>query len=70
VLLFEKDNGLWSAGHMRTELEGSLTSPELNRVHEVWMVDARASALDDGPTFRRVLPVPWLEGDTHRDSAS
>ncbi len=69
VLLFEKHDRLWSAGQLRTELEAALDFPELSRVHEIWMVDARASASDDGPTFRRVMPVGHL-GDTHQDSAS
>jgi hypothetical protein len=57
VLLFEKNDQLWGAGHLRTELETSFEFPELSRVHEIWMVDVTASASADGPTFRRVLPV-------------
>ncbi len=57
VLLFEKADSLWSTAQLRTVLEASLEFPELSRLHEVWMVDARASASDDGPTFRRVMAV-------------
>jgi hypothetical protein len=66
VLLFEKNNGLWSAGQLRTELEASLEFPELSRVHETWMVDTRASSSDDSPTFRRVMPVRRPGSDTQR----
>jgi len=57
VLLFEKTNGLWSAGQLRTELQASFEFPELSRVHEIWMVDTRAES-GEGSTFRRVAPVP------------
>ena len=69
VLLFEKHDRLWSAGQLRTELEAALDVPELSRVHEIWMVEARASASEDDPTFRCVMPVRHL-GDPHQDSAS
>jgi hypothetical protein len=56
VLLFEKTNGLWSAGQLRTQLDASFEFPELSRVHEIWMVDTRAG-FDDGSTFRRIAPA-------------
>jgi len=56
LLLIEKDDALWIASQLRVELENSLDAAELSRLHEVWMVDARASTPDDGPAFRRVLP--------------
>lgn len=57
VLLFEKHDGLWSASQLRTELEACLEFADLSRVHEVWMVDTRASTSDAGPMFRPVMPV-------------
>jgi hypothetical protein len=57
VLLFEKNDRLWGASHLRTELEASFDFPDLGRVHEIWMVDVTARGAADGPTFRRVLPV-------------
>jgi hypothetical protein len=55
VLLFEKQNGLWSVGQLRTELQAALEFPELSRVHEIWMVDTRGSVSDDRLVFRCVL---------------
>ena len=57
VLLFEKHNRLWGAGHLRTELEASFEFPDLSRVHEIWMVDVTAPASAHDATFRRVLPA-------------
>jgi hypothetical protein len=57
VLLFEKHDRLWSAGHLQAELEASFEFPELSRVHEVWMVDVTRATPEQGPAFRRVLPV-------------
>jgi hypothetical protein len=57
VLLFERADRLWSAGHLQTELEASFEFPELSRVHEIWMVDVTRATLGQGPAYRRVLPV-------------
>jgi hypothetical protein len=57
VLLFEQQNHLWSPAHLRTELEASFEFPELNLVHEIWIVDAQSLKLGELPVFRRILPV-------------
>jgi hypothetical protein len=57
VLLFEQQNHLWSPAHLRTELEASFEFPELNLVHEIWIVDAQSLKLGETPVFRQILPV-------------
>jgi hypothetical protein len=57
LLLFERNSRLWGAGQLRTELEASFDFPELSRVHEMWIADVRLSPFDEGPTFRRLLPI-------------
>jgi hypothetical protein len=57
LLLFERNSRLWSAGQLRVELEASFDFPELSRVHEMWIADVTPSAVDEGPSFRRLLPV-------------
>jgi hypothetical protein len=58
LLLFEKNNGLWSVSQLRTELAASLDFPDLTRVHEIWMVDTRTWPADDTLVYRRVTPPP------------
>jgi hypothetical protein len=57
VLLFEQQDHRWSPAHLRTELEASFEFPELSRVHEIWIVDARSLKLGEIPAFRQILPV-------------
>ena len=57
ILLFEQQDHLWSAAHLRTELEASFEFPELSLVHEIWIVDAQSVKLGEVPVFRRILPV-------------
>jgi hypothetical protein len=57
LLLFEMNSRLWSAAQLRVELEASFDFPELSRVHETWIADVTPSPFDEGPTFRRLLPV-------------
>jgi hypothetical protein len=42
---------------LRTELEASFEFPELNLVHEIWIVDAQSLKLGETPVFRQILPV-------------
>ena len=57
ILLFEQQDHLWSAAHLRTELEASFEFPELSLVHEIWIVDALSIKLGELPVFRRIQPV-------------
>jgi hypothetical protein len=57
ILLFEQQDHLWSAAHLRTELEASFEFPELSLVHEIWIVDAQSIKLGELPVFRRIQPV-------------
>jgi hypothetical protein len=55
VLLFESQGGLWSAGHLRTELDASFEHPDLHRVHEIWMVEGQSLNLGETRVFRRIM---------------
>ena len=55
VLLFESQGGLWTAGHLRTELDASFEHPDLNRVHEIWMVEGHSLNLGETRVFRPIM---------------
>jgi len=55
VLMFEKNDVMWGAGQLRTELETAWEFPDLSRINEIWMVDTRVWETEDDVAFRLVM---------------
>jgi len=56
VLLFEKDDALWSARQLRLELEAACVEfGDLDRINEIWMVDTVPWEAEEYLPFRLVL---------------
>jgi hypothetical protein len=55
VLMFEKNDVMWGAGQLRTELETAWEFPDLSRIDEIWMVDTLVWETEDYVAFRLVM---------------